>query len=142
MIVDSHVHVGHSIYGHNQTVADVLRQMDELAIDRAVLCPVQPMDYHLEPANDEIAAAVRAHSDRFVGFCRVDPRRGDRAVRELERAVVQLGLRGVFLHPWEEGYPINRPPVFSVIEQAIELKLPLMIAAGYPWVSHASQVAD
>jgi predicted TIM-barrel fold metal-dependent hydrolase len=142
VIIDCHTHIGRSIYGYGQTPDELLDRMDGLGIDRAVLCPVQPGDYHLEPANDEVAAAVREHPDRFIGVCRVDPRRGEKAVREMERAVSRLEARGVFLHPWEEGYAVNLPPVFPVVERAIALNVPLMIAAGFPWVSHATQVAD
>jgi predicted TIM-barrel fold metal-dependent hydrolase len=142
MVVDCHTHIGRSIYGYSQTPNELLDLMDRLGIDRAVLCPVQPEDYHLEPANDEVAAAVYDHPDRFIGFCRVDPRRGEKAVRELERAISQLELRGLFLHPWEEGYAVNTPVVFPVVERAIALNLPLMIASGFPWVSHATQVGD
>jgi uncharacterized protein len=142
MIVDCHAHLGRSIYGYGQTPAELLDRMDRLAIDWAVVCPVQPEEYHLEPANDEVAAAVRSHADRFVGFCRVDPRRGHKAVRELERAATRLGLRGLFLHPWEEGYAVNGPVVFPMVERAIALGMPLMLAAGFPWVSHATQVGD
>jgi predicted TIM-barrel fold metal-dependent hydrolase len=142
MIVDCHVHIGQSIYGYGLTPADLLLQMDDLAIDRAILCPVQPQDYHLEPANDLVAAAVRAHPDRFSGFCRVDPRRGAYALRELERAAGELGLQGLFLHPWEEGYPLDLPLVAPVVELATALALPIMVATGYPWVSHATQVQE
>jgi predicted TIM-barrel fold metal-dependent hydrolase len=142
MIVDCHTHIGKSIYGYGQTPAELLHRLDRLGIDRAVVCPEQPEEYHLEPANDEVAAAVRTYPDRFVGFCRVDPRRGKNAVRELERASTQLGLRGLFLHPWEEGYAVNLPIVFPVVERAMALGMPLMVAAGFPWVSHATQVGD
>lgn len=116
--------------------------MRRLAIERSVICPVQPEDYHLEPANEAIAAAVKTHPDRFRGFCRVDPRRKDRAVEELERSVQELDLAGLFLDPWEEGYPVNGKLVDPVIGAAARLDIPVMIAAGYPWYAHPLQVAD
>jgi predicted TIM-barrel fold metal-dependent hydrolase len=53
--------------------------------------------------NELVAEAVRSHPDVFVGFGSVDPRKGDRAVAELE-AISGLGLKGVKLHPSLQGF--------------------------------------
>lgn len=142
MILDFHTHIGTSINGYGQSPGELLERMDRLGLAHAVICPVQPADYHLEPANDEVASAVRLHPRRFSGFARVDPRRGERAVAEVERAFNQLGLGGLFLHPWEEGYPVNSGQVARLIEAVRPHGVPVMIAAGFPWYSHPLQVAD
>jgi predicted TIM-barrel fold metal-dependent hydrolase len=142
MIVDAHVLVGKSIHGYQLFPEDLLANMDRYGIDRSVICPVQPYTYHLEPENDYIAQVVKDAPDRFIGFCRVDPRQGTAAVSEVERSVKELHLLGVYLHPWEEGYRANADFVVPVIEKAAERQVPVMIATGYPWVSHALQVAD
>jgi predicted TIM-barrel fold metal-dependent hydrolase len=141
MIIDAHVHVGKSIYGYEQTPELLLKSMNHLGIQLSVICPVQPMNYHLEPENDYIASLASNHKQRFIGFGRVDPRQGQQAVREVERAISQLGLKGIFLHPWEEGYSASAECVVPVARRTAELGVPLMIATGYPWVSHALQVA-
>ncbi|MGH7903704.1 MAG: amidohydrolase family protein [Candidatus Dormibacteraceae bacterium] len=48
--------------------------------------------------NRLVADAVRDHPDAFVGFGSVDPRKGERAVAELDE-IAELGLKGVKLHP-------------------------------------------
>lgn len=141
MIIDAHVHVGKSIYGYEQTPEPLLESMDKLGIPCAVICPVQPMNYHLEPENDYIASVAGWQKQRFIGFARVDPRQGKKAVQEVERSVSKLGLRGVFLHPWEEGYSASADYVVPVARQAAAMGVPLMIASGFPWVSHPMQVA-
>ena len=80
------------------------------------------------------------YPDRFIGFCRVDPRQGDDAVTELRRCVLRQGLRGLFLHPIEEGYTINDTPAVQLVREAGSLGVPVVVAAGYPWVSHAQQI--
>jgi hypothetical protein len=142
VIVDSHVLVGKSIHGYELQPETLLSNMDAYGIDRAVIIPVQPYSYHLEPENDRIARIAKTHADRFIPFCRVDPRQGEAAVREVARAVDELGMQGVYLHPWEEGYRINADFVVPVLEQAVACDVPVMIATGYPLVSHALQVAD
>lgn len=142
MIIDAHVHVGKSIFGYELAPEALLESMKENGIDYSVICPVQPMNYHLEPENDFIAKLTQQYPKFFLGFCRVDPRQGEKAVLEVKRAIKTLGLRGVFLHPWEEGYRINAEYVVSVVNEAAELGVPVMVAAGFPWVSHALQIAD
>jgi predicted TIM-barrel fold metal-dependent hydrolase len=141
MIVDTFTLLGDSILGYGQGEQELRARMDAARIDRAVVCPVKPRGYHLGPANDRVAAAAR-RSERFIGFARVDPRLGAEAIRELERAATELGLRGLFLHPWEETFRINSPLVDPVAARAAELGLPLLVATGYPWLSEALQVGD
>jgi predicted TIM-barrel fold metal-dependent hydrolase len=59
--------------------------------------------------NDIVADAVRRHPDRFIGFTLLNPHRGrDEMWRELERCA-RLGLRGVKLIPYYQGYPEDGP---------------------------------
>jgi predicted TIM-barrel fold metal-dependent hydrolase len=142
MIIDAHVHLGKSIFGYEINAEELLTNMKKYGIDKSVICPVQPFTYHLEPENDFISDVIRKNPNRFIGFCRVDPRQGEKAVSELKRSVSELGLKGLFLHPWEEGYPITADYVTPVVEEAANLNIPVMIASGFPWLSHALQVGD
>jgi aminocarboxymuconate-semialdehyde decarboxylase len=82
-----------------------LADMDEMGIDIQALSPV-PLQYYyaLEPElgrdssrliNDHIADLVEAHPDRFVGLGTVPMQEPEFAVAELNRAVKELGMRGV-----------------------------------------------
>ena len=88
-------------------MADVFRQADVLGVlfawDAETNTGLPPV------TNDFVAGCVRAHPDAFVGFASVDPQKGDAAVAELERAVRELGLRGLKLHPTRAGVPSRRP---------------------------------
>ncbi|HEY0584180.1 MAG TPA: amidohydrolase family protein, partial [Chloroflexota bacterium] len=56
--------------------------------------------------NDLLAAACKKYPDRFIGFAGIDPWKGALAIRELERSVKQLGLKGAKFHPGrQEFYP-------------------------------------
>jgi len=137
--VDSLTFVGESLFGPQATVDDLLRMLEETEIERAVVCPFRPRSYRLEEANDTVAAAVERHPDRLVGFARVDPNLGDAAARELARATDALGLAGLFLHPWEETFRIHDPRVDALIDG---FALPVIVAAGYPWLSEGLQVGE
>ncbi|KJS85621.1 MAG: hypothetical protein JM58_08170 [Peptococcaceae bacterium BICA1-8] len=140
-IIDGHVYLGHSINDYALKTEQLLASLEELKINGAVVCPVQPKDYHLKPANDLVVKAVSDFPKKLVGFCRVDPRQGEKALTELIRCR-QLGLKGLLLHPWEEGYRINSEKAVQVVSKAAEMNMPILVESGYPWVSHALQVAD
>lgn len=142
MIVDGLTFLGESLFGYRATAAELLARMDEAGIGRAVICPVRPRGYHLGPANEHVADAVREHADRLVGFARVDPNLGDDAVREAYSALGQLGLSGLFLHPWEETYRVSAPLVDPVVEVARQRHVPVIVAAGYPWLSEGLQLGE
>ena len=142
MILDAEIYLGPNLFGPGLDEAALLHSLDAHGINRAVVCPARPPDYHLGPANDRVGAAVRRHPDRLVGFARVDPHQGPAALAELRRAVLDLGLRGLLLHPWEELFAVNDPSVEPLLGFAQERRLLVQIAGGYPLVSHAVQITD
>jgi len=137
--VDSLTFVGESLFGPAATVDELLRALDATEIERAVVCPQRPQSYRLEDANDAVAAAVGRHPDRLVGFARVDPNQGDAAAAELARATGDLGLGGLFLHPWEETFRVHDERVVQLLDG---FALPVIVAAGYPWLSEGAQVGE
>lgn len=142
MLFDAHAHLGTSLFGVGVSEQDLLASMDENGIAQAILSPLKPRDYHFGPENDRIAGAVRAHPAIFSGFARVDPWQGEAAVAELRRALDQLGMIGLYLHPFEEQFAANDEITFPLLDLLQERGLPLMVAGGYPTFSHPSQIAD
>jgi predicted TIM-barrel fold metal-dependent hydrolase len=141
-LFDANAHIGRSLFGHEQTIDGLLAEMSEHGIEQAVLNPLKPLGYHFEPENERIAAAVADHPDKFVGFARVDPWQGAAAVQEARRAFGELGLVGLFLHPFEEQFGANDEILFPLMELLRERNLPLLLAGGYPGFSHPSQIGD
>lgn len=139
--LDFHQHLGQSIFGYGQSLNELMNQLEQHQLEQAVICPVQPLDYHLGPQNDLIADAVNQYPERLIGFGRVDPRLKT-AATEVQRCVTNLGLKGIFLHPWEETYPINSNWVKALMPTIQALEIPVMIAGGHVRVSMASQLAD
>ena len=83
-----------------------------------------------EKCNDYIAALQRQEPARIVGYASVNPNyRGPKAaVRELERAVTELGLQGVKLYPmYQDWSPADPVLAFPVFEKAEELGIPVMV---------------
>jgi predicted TIM-barrel fold metal-dependent hydrolase len=82
-------------------------------------------------SNDEVAAIVRAHPDRFVGVASVDLLRPMNAVRELRRAVRTLGLRGLRMLPWLYNLPPNDRRYYPLYAECCELGIPFCLQVGH-----------
>ncbi len=84
-----------------------LAAMDAAGIDLQVISHVAPAAQRLtgaeglaraREANDELAAAVRAHADRFAGFATLPTADPQAAADELERATAELGFVGALVN--------------------------------------------
>lgn len=139
MIFDFRVFVGQSFDGTVQTVDELLRSMDSLGIDQALTCPFKPLSYDLDQANRDLSTAIKKYSDRLSGAARIDPWQPG-AARSLQQALETLGLRALYLNPWEEHFRSDLEGLDPLMEIAQAFHVPVLIATGYPWVSEALQV--
>ncbi len=80
--------------------------------------------------NDYVASVVRRFPDRFVGFASVDPHKGESAVSELSRAVEELGLVGLKLHPVAQDFRPDDKKFYPLFAKAAELDIPVLIHTG------------
>jgi uncharacterized protein len=139
MFFDFRVFLGKSFDGTQQTVPGLLQRMDELDVDMALACPFKPLSYDLGEANAMLADSINAYPDRLVGAARVDPWQPD-AQNILRQGFESLGLRALYLNPWEEQFRADMEMLDSLVAIALENSAPVIIAAGFPWVSEALQI--
>jgi uncharacterized protein len=79
-------------------------------------------------ANDGMAALVQRHPSRFAGFVASLPLGNpDAAVAELERAVDELGARGVQLFSNVRGGPLTSPELLPIFEAMAHWDLPIWL---------------
>jgi predicted TIM-barrel fold metal-dependent hydrolase len=138
-IFDGRIFLGESFDGTCQDIGQALRSMDALGIDMALACPFKPLSYNLDEANTRLATTIKAYADRLLGAARVDPWQPD-AADTLRRGFEALGLRALFLHPWEEHFRADLERLDPLMEIASAFQYPVMVMSGYPWVSEALQV--
>jgi hypothetical protein len=129
LVVDSLSRENHPFEG-NRRVLETTARRPRLHPAWASLPPGTDEQY----GNDYAAEAVRLHPDRFVGFTLLKPHRGrDGILRELERCA-RLGLRGVKLIPYYQGYPEEGPLIDVAARWAHERK---QIILDHHWGSPA-----
>ncbi|MGE0799712.1 MAG: amidohydrolase family protein [Lautropia sp.] len=95
--------------------------------------------FGLKVRNEDVAAFCREQGPRFVGFAGVDPHKGMAAVRELETAVREHGLRGLNLQCFELKLAINDKRMYPLYAKCVELDIPVNIHCGINF-STASQM--
>jgi predicted TIM-barrel fold metal-dependent hydrolase len=114
--------------------------MDEAGIDLQVLSlttlvgslPAAIASAVLHDANDELAAAVSAHSSRFAGFAALDTRHPEAAAREFERCVNGLGFKGALISGTTDGEFLDQPKFTPIFEAANALRVPIYIHPAPP----------
>ncbi len=80
--------------------------------------------------NDHIAATAADNPQRFVGLGTVPLQDPALAIRELERAVKELGLAGVEIGTHVNDWNLNEPALFPFFEAAQELGAAVFV---HPW---------
>jgi predicted TIM-barrel fold metal-dependent hydrolase len=90
-------------------------------------------------SNDAVADVVAAHPERFVGIASVDIRKPMAAIRELRRAVKDLGLRGLRFLPWLWDVPPDDRRLYPLYAECVELGIPFCLQVGHAGPLQPSQ---
>jgi uncharacterized protein len=111
-----------------------MQLMDEAEIDMAVLFGV---DFGEEIGDPEIpifemnrlyAEMVKAHPDRYVALCAIDPRRKG-AMDHITQCIEEWGMKGIKLHPAAGFNPMDEV-MYPLYEKCAEWDLPLVFHSG------------
>lgn len=103
-----------------------LQFMDESGIDIAALTanPMSTLE-QCKKWNDFCAGMVKTNPKRFVGLACVPVLGGEPALQELQRAVTDLGLKGVHIWTQVKGMPLDSRDMWPFYEKVSELKIPI-----------------
>jgi len=86
-----------------------------------------------EMANDEMAELLEKHRHRFVAAIALLPMNNfDAAIKETDRAIMDLGFKGIYIHSNINGKPLDNPEFFPLFEKMAQYNLPIYI---HPWRS-------
>lgn len=119
-ILDMHVHLGRWFSTYiNQGEADgLVRSMDRLGIRSMALIAFDSIAADMRGGNDRVAAAMRAHPGRFLGYATVDPNETGAMTRELERCFNQLNFHAIKFHCDTHGCLADSPNYRPALEFA------------------------
>ena len=129
-VVDAHTHVDEvPQLGWVDPPEKIVAAIDRAGISQAVIMTYTEMPEVNPRALDYLAEAVAAFPDRLVGFARLHPWY-DEAPDLLRRAVVELGMKGLKLHPVGTlAHPADDGSL-RLIRTAAELHAPVLFHCG------------
>jgi len=109
------------------TVSDLLSACEEASITGALVQSVATTPAQVKSINEFIARTVAEHPDRLVGFGTLHPESED--IEGDVNHLLELGLRGVKLHPDIQKFALNDPHSMALFEACAD-RLPFLIHAG------------
>ncbi len=127
--------------GNLSDVGQRLRDMDEAGIDMQVLSVGNPIGEESDPSiaiawarkiNDELAQLVDKYPERFAAFARITWQEPAAAADELERAVKELGLKGVKVDSHISGEYLDDRKYWTIFKKTEELGVPVYLHPREP----------
>ena len=110
------------------TLSQLLDEMDAAGVSKAVLTAA-----YQRPADLVwMEAAIEAHPDRFAGSLLLDPHTGMQAVRRLEAAVRDGGVRLARLAAFLTQRPYDDAVYYPLYSKCAELGIPVSVNVGLP----------
>ncbi len=129
-VIDFHTHVDEApAFGWIDPPEKIVGLLDEATIDRAVIMTYTDLPGLNPKSLDYIAEAAARFPDRLIPFVRLNPNYVDAMPGLLARAV-ELGIRGVKLHPTTTlAHPAGDATV-ALLRRCGELGLPALFHCG------------
>jgi len=143
MIIDTHTHWGicwEDRYGTDPS--DWIGVLDRHGVEKAILMGHRGLTRNADIArsNDIVRETCDRSGGRLTPVSTVHPGFGDESLRELERCLSDLGMRGLKLHPWIQGVSTSGPVMDDIVRLCGEHGVPVIFHDGTPCYSMPSQI--
>ena len=128
-IFDAHVHLGNDIDGMSGQYDDLMAVADRYGVSRYFMFCMDEPDRHpaFRAPNDRTLEYATRSEGRFIPFVRLDL--GESPIEEARRCL-DLGARGIKLHPRAQRFLLNDKRLAPVFELAAERRVPILIHGG------------
>lgn len=123
---------------HNGSTQQLLQMMQENNIDRSLVFSAATTVAQVSHINDFIASAVQTHPDRFVGFFTLHPHMDEQSLADEFSRAVQMGLKGIKLHPDFQQFAIDDPCTYPIYALAQQQNIPVVFHAGDPRYAYSN----
>ncbi|MDO9087014.1 MAG: amidohydrolase family protein [Anaerolineaceae bacterium] len=141
-IVDTHTHMPGKAFSmiEGYDSENFINLLNNNGIDKAWVFTLDGLYFDPAPHNDHLLDYCSIDPQRLIPFCTVHPRYSN-VIDELRRCIVNLGMRGVKLHPWAQTFSPLEPMMDKLGEELESLKVPVVFHDGTPPYSSPLQIA-
>lgn len=116
-----------------EPLAEIVKNLDRLGVELAVVTGRDCETTYGTPANNpEVRKFCEAYPDKFVGFWGLDPHKKMKAVREIEPAIRDLGMKGVAIDPYLAHMTAADARYYPIYAKCCELNIPVIITMAPP----------
>jgi len=143
-VFDAHVHLGNDIDGMVGIYDELVSIMDRYGIKRSFMFCLDEPDRHpaFRAGNDRTLAHAERSDGRLIPFVRLDL--AEEPIEEAKRCL-DLGARGIKLHPRAQGFLLNDERLDPVFALAAERRVPILIHGGRglpPIAGHLARLVE
>ena len=129
MLIDINTWIGHWPFRRlrRATAAGLLKHMDRVGIDTAVVADVSAVLYRdSHAATQDLASAVRRHRDRLLPVATLNPSYAGWR-EDLRRCAEDVGMVGLRLYPQYHDYRLTDPQALELVDAASEHGLVIQV---------------
>lgn len=137
MIIDSHTHLGSfPMFNVSLNADEMVSIMNQYSIRKSVVSALP---------NELTLNAVKQYPDKLVGLVWINPYDGDKAMKNIDKAINRWNFKGIKMHPLLDAYLPDQEIVRPIMDQARKYQIPVLFHCGHPPWSlpwHFGNLAD
>lgn len=117
-------------------VPEFISMMDAAGLDKALIPAIRMMSYQKKTmvwdiSEEEVQGVVAQAPDRLVGIAGFNPQQKLEGVRSVERAIKEYGFKGVYIHTYGFGIPLDDRLYYPLYAKCVELNIPVSMQVGH-----------
>ena len=113
---------------HKGTFSDLVSQKESSGIDKFVVQSVATTPHQVKSINEFVAREINLYGDFLIGFGTLH--QDSNTMEEDVKHLVELGLKGVKLHPDIQTFKIDEERYFQIYELCEKYNLPILMHTG------------
>jgi hypothetical protein len=118
------------------SIERMVEAMDDAAVEKVFVTQTKMYSYrnkwmYMDTRLEEVSQYTDSHPDRFVGLAGYNPFRIKESLREIERAVVDHGFKGVYVHIYGFDIPLSDAKMYPLYSLCDELEVPVSLQVGH-----------
>ncbi len=121
--------------GFPRTLEDFVATLDAAGVRASALHNFDEQSATGSPPvpNDKVAEIMQQYPGRFIGFAGIEPHKGQAAIKEIDRCITELGMKGVALRPFMHDIRANDPKYSPIYARCEALGVPVWIHTSINW---------